>query len=68
MQMTRKVLAWNLARGLLVDSEQFPVAYDSPVPIDMKPKDLRLIKPGVDCTHKWVCPFLGSGIVRLLVV
>jgi hypothetical protein len=58
MQMTRKMLVWNLTRGLLVDSEQFPVAYDSPVPIDMKPQDLRFIETGADV--------LTNGSVRLL--
>lgn len=33
--MTRKVLAQGLACVRLVEFERFPVAYDSPVPIDM---------------------------------
>ena len=50
MQMTRNVLAWSLARGLLVDLEQLPVAYDSPVPIDMN-RRLKIDETSVDSTH-----------------
>lgn len=45
--MTRTVLARNLARGLLADSEYFPLACDSPVPIDRNPEVEDLYKVDV---------------------
>lgn len=33
--MTRKVLVQSLACGLLDDFQEFPVAYDSPVPMNI---------------------------------
>lgn len=63
--MTPQVLVQGLACGLLDDFPEFPVAYDSPVPIDMDQsgwtvRDQMLIYSQVICSE-----LLRRGIARL---